>query len=187
MTESFLVNHDILEHPIYTISSNIEKPMDFLKLYMLKVHFWVSLAAIFVLTSYRQDIFCFGYICFAFIFFSHGTDLFTKPLKKIIKWWKILMAYNLLTLSFKISVDVLGCRFDIKLFNQICSFATLLHIKCYEDTLSSYLCTMNQEDFSYVYDVIFFVIILVQRRILLSYYFYNFIYETYTNSLLASR
>jgi hypothetical protein len=44
-----------------------------------------------------------------------------------------------------------------------------------------------QMGLSYFDDILIFVVIIVQRRILHSYYFYNFINESYMTALLASR
>ena len=177
----------ISDHPVYMFREKLQGLVDIFKRYLFKMHFWVSLTFIFMAASYRPDIFSIGYISIVFVFFWRGTDFFMKPQEKIVRCWTVLLAYNITIIVIKLSIDIFGCRVGDKLPMQLCWIAHFFDLPCSDKMLSSEFCFDLKSEPSYLYDVVVFAVIVVQKRILQSCYFFNFINETFMTSLLASR
>lgn len=175
------------EHPIYVFSDpdQVQGFVDILKRYIYRVHFWVSLIIIFYAGSSHITIFSIGYIGFAFVLLWYGTDFYLKPLRTIVKYWDILLLFNVCIIIIKMTIKIFGCRFGRQIPSETCWFAKIFDMPC-SDKLKTEFCS-NQPGVPYLYDGIAFLVIILQRRIFLSYYFYNVISDTFMTSILASR
>lgn len=59
--------------------------MDILKRVVLQSFLWITLALVFLAGTNRVNIFSVGYLCGAFVFLWHGSDLYLRPISKILK------------------------------------------------------------------------------------------------------
>lgn len=178
---------DIFEHPIYTFGEKFHNVVDVIKWFVFKIQFWVSLASIFLLGTLNIDVFSLGYVFGAFVFLWQGTSFFKKNIRGILKWWNVMLMYNLSSFIIKILLKVLGCTFGEKIPRKYCWFADLLDIPCSDSNLKSSFCESFKKYSPFLLDSFVFVVIIMQRRIFLSYYFFNVINETFLTEILASR
>lgn len=175
------------EHNIYVFKDKIENFVDLLKFYVFTMHFWVSLAFIFLAGTYKADLFSLGYICAVFVFLWFGTKYYVKPLRTIIKWWDFFLLYTVIVIITKVLFKILSCRFGEFIGSKYCFTANLLDLPCADARYKSEFCSSSENDPTYFCDVIAFIMIIAQRRIFLSYYFFNIINDTFTQAILASR
>lgn len=187
LSENINVNGmEIFEHNIYIFKDKIENFVDLLKFYVFTIQFWVSLAIIFLAGTYIVDLFSLGYICAVFVFLWFGTSYYLKPLREIIKWWDLFLLFNVFVIACKVISKIMGCSFAQSTPREYCWAATLLDLPCVSNKHISNFCE-NLNDPKYFCDLIAFVMIIIQRRIFLSYYFFNVINDTFTQDILASR
>lgn len=74
----------------------------------------MSLAVIFLVGTYRVDIFTLGYIAYVFMFLWMGTDFYAKKLRTIVRWWDKLLAFTVTVIVIKMGIKILGCQFGYK-------------------------------------------------------------------------
>lgn len=174
------------EHRIYVFKDKIESFVDLIKFYTFTIQFWVSLAIIFLAGTYKVGLFSLGYICAVFVFLWFGTNFYVKELRMIIKWWDFFLIYNVIIIASKVLLKVLGCRFEEAIPSSYCWLADLLDLPCAGEEGTSFCDSLGQNP-EYLCDIIVFIMIIIQRRIFLSYYFFNIINDTFTQTILASR
>lgn len=165
----------IQEHSIYQFKEKSEGFIDLAKHYVFKAHFWVTLVVVFLVGIYTVDVFSIVYLGGTFVFLWFGTDFYLKPLRKIISTWNILLMCNISIIVAKVFVKVFVCNIgDIE--------ERIAREDCW--VICEYCASLNK-DLSLLTDIIVFVFIIIQRRIFLSYYFYNIINETYAITVLS--
>lgn len=164
--------NDLSEHEVYTFKDKIETCVDLLKRYIFKVHLWVSLAIIFLASTVRVDITSLIYIGNVFAFLWLGTDYYVKPLQIIIKRWDFLLKCNFIIIIIKLANTIIACN-----------YCDSLDLPC-QKVVMGLICEMFV---SHVSDGIIFATIILQRRIFLSYYFFNVIRDTAAANYLSSR
>lgn len=172
-----------IENPLYAFNDKIECFIDLLKHYIFKIQFWVTLSIIFLAGTQQVNLSTFGYIAASFIFFWQGSDFYLKPLKIIVRWWNILLFYNIFIIFGKVVINVIGCNFNQVLSNHYCWVAEWFNVSCAEEST----CFSLSRDNSYFWDTIAFAVLILQRRIFMSFYFCNVKNETFITTILASR
>lgn len=173
------------EHEIYQFKENSDGFIDFAKHYIFKVHFWMTLIIIFLVGIYTVDIFSIGYLAGAFIFLWFGTDFYLKPLPKIIGTWNFMLMFNICIMIKNVLVRNFAGSLRELIPKHYCWFFDLFSLHC---SINSNKLNQSFMDGLPLYaDRIAFVFIIIQKRIFLSYYFYNIINETFASSVLASR
>lgn len=182
-----IIEMEIYEHPVYLLQDRIDGIVDILKRYFFKIHFWVSIAIVFLAGTYSTDIFSLGYIGMVFVFLWLGNEFYMKPLKTILKWWNALLIYNVCVIIIKIAIEIFGCHLSEKISVEFCWTAEIVGLPCSNKKLTNNFCNDWEKKRAYLSDAIVFATIILQRRIFNSYYFFNVINETFTTLLLASR
>lgn len=178
---------DKYQNSMYMFNDKIENFVDPLKFYIFNIQYWVSLATICITGTRRFDVFSLGYISGAFIFLWYGTEFYTKPLETIVRWWDVLLTYNVWVIVLKVMIKIFICRFGEKIPLEYCWIANMFDLPCAKLKTSDF-CIMMEKEPPYLYDGFAFVLIIFQRRIFLSYYFLNVVGETLkVTSVLASR
>lgn len=181
-----LIGFEISHHGVYAFKEQIDTFIDVLKAYVFHVHFWVSLGIIFLATTHRVDIFSLGYIANVFVFLWLGTDFYVRPLKEIIKRWNALLTYNVTIILLKITINFIGCNFGDKISAEYHWLANFFEMPWSEYDKNE-VCHSSKLEEPFIVDGIIFAVILFQRRIFLSYYFFNVISDTIVTSVLSSR
>ncbi len=81
--------------------ASLRSYLDMLKVIMFSYLFWFVLTIIFITGTTRISVFCMGYLVACFYFLLFGGDLLLKPIKKILRYWDFLIAYNVFVITMK--------------------------------------------------------------------------------------
>uniref|UniRef100_A0A671NMD1 Piezo-type mechanosensitive ion channel component 2-like n=1 Tax=Sinocyclocheilus anshuiensis TaxID=1608454 RepID=A0A671NMD1_9TELE len=164
--------------------------LDMLKVIMFSYLFWFVLTIIFITGTTRISIFCMGYLVACFYFLLFGGDLLLKPIKKILRYWDFLIAYNVFVITMK---NILACGYIKHLVKNSCWLVQLLSLSC---TIKEYKalegvsvkeCEVPKDEAGIIWDSICFTFLLLQRRVFMSYYFLHVVADIRAGQILASR
>uniref|UniRef100_A0A673LHW8 Piezo-type mechanosensitive ion channel component 2-like n=1 Tax=Sinocyclocheilus rhinocerous TaxID=307959 RepID=A0A673LHW8_9TELE len=162
--------------------------LDMLKVIMFSYLFWFVLTIIFITGTTRISIFCMGYLVACFYFLLFGGDLLLKPIKKILRYWDFLIAYNVFVITMKNVFAILACGYIKHLVKNSCWLVQLLSLSC---TIKEYKalegCEVPKDEAGIIWDSICFTFLLLQRRVFMSYYFLHVIADIRAGQILASR
>uniref|UniRef100_A0A8C2FTR0 Piezo type mechanosensitive ion channel component 2 n=1 Tax=Cyprinus carpio TaxID=7962 RepID=A0A8C2FTR0_CYPCA len=166
--------------------------LDMLKVIMFSYLFWFVLTIIFITGTTRISIFCMGYLVACFYFLLFGGDLLLKPIKKILRYWDFLIAYNVFVITMKNVFAILACGYIKHLVNNSCWLVQLLSLAC---TIKEYkalegkerLLLVPRDEAGIIWDSICFTFLLLQRRVFMSYYFLHVVADIRAGQILASR
>uniref|UniRef100_A0A8C2FTM8 Piezo type mechanosensitive ion channel component 2 n=1 Tax=Cyprinus carpio TaxID=7962 RepID=A0A8C2FTM8_CYPCA len=167
--------------------------LDMLKVIMFSYLFWFVLTIIFITGTTRISIFCMGYLVACFYFLLFGGDLLLKPIKKILRYWDFLIAYNVFVITMKNVFAILACGYIKHLVNNSCWLVQLLSLAC---TIKEYKalegmalggCEVPRDEAGIIWDSICFTFLLLQRRVFMSYYFLHVVADIRAGQILASR
>ncbi|XP_051769980.1 piezo-type mechanosensitive ion channel component 2 isoform X2 [Ctenopharyngodon idella] len=167
--------------------------LDMLKVIMFSYLFWFVLTIIFITGTTRISIFCMGYLVACFYFLLFGGDLLLKPIKKILRYWDFLIAYNVFVITMKNVFAILACGFIKSLVPKSCWLIHLFSLACtikeYKATQvpSTAECALPQDEAGIIWDSICFTFLLLQRRVFMSYYFLHVVADIRAGQILASR
>ncbi|XP_055299196.1 piezo-type mechanosensitive ion channel component isoform X28 [Sitodiplosis mosellana] len=170
--------------------------LDILKCIVFLGCFWVTLAIVFLAGSSHPNIYSIGYLVGSFIFLWQGGEFYLRPIHTILRWWKLLVAYNVLVIATKAFLHLPVCIFIDYLEKEwtgICFFQKTFGINCQRaitrsqfDLTSGKDCE-NLDDSSLRWDFVCFMFLIFQFRIFQSYYFCHIINESKASTILASR
>lgn len=161
--------------------------------------FWITLAIVFLAGSSHVNIYSIGYLIGSFIFLWQGGEFYLRPIYTILKWWKLLVAYNVFVITIKALLHVPVCIFMdsmLQNWNGTCFFIKAFGITCTGvDFRPSSItgiddknnCEIPTEDSSLAWDIVCFMFLILQLRIFQSYYFCHIINESKASTILASR
>ncbi|KAG1930554.1 piezo-type mechanosensitive ion channel component [Pimephales promelas] len=171
--------------------------LDMLKVIMFSYLFWFVLTIIFITGTTRISIFCMGYLVACFYFLLFGGDLLLKPIKKILRYWDFLIAYNVFVITMKNVFAILACGYINTLIKNNCWLIQLLSLACtikeYKDlqgpssTTTTNQCVLPKDEAGIIWDSICFTFLLLQRRVFMSYYFLHVVADIRAGQILASR
>lgn len=85
--------------------------LDILKCIIFLGTFWVTLAIVFLAGSSHPNIYSIGYLVGSFIFLWQGGEFYLRPINTILRWWKFLVAYNVLVITAKALLHLPVCIF----------------------------------------------------------------------------
>ncbi|CAH0558079.1 unnamed protein product [Brassicogethes aeneus] len=173
----------------------VKSYLDICKRLVLLSFLWVTLAVMFLAGTNRVNVFSIGYLLGAFIFLWQGSDLYLRPIPKIIKSWDVLIYYNVVCIAVKVALQVVGCVFiqemsgacwAIQLFGIGCvkKFGNIAQESGFKDPSE---CEVPREFVGLVWDGICFGFLILQRRIFHSHNFFHMVDEIKATTILASR
>lgn len=129
----------------YSVFMDIEKPhfvnptsdfvsqahtwLDVLKRGILSSLLWISLSIMFLAGTKRTNLFSLGYLIGAFVFLWQGSDFYLRPIKTILKWWNVLIGYNITVIMLKSILQGIGCLF----IGQVCNLNIIIVDKKFFD------------------------------------------------------
>ncbi|XP_025831153.1 piezo-type mechanosensitive ion channel component [Agrilus planipennis] len=157
---------------------------------------WVTLATVFLAGTNRVNIFSIGYLLGSFIFLWQGSDLYLRPIPRILKSWNCLLGYNVAVIMLKAVIQLFGCVFIVEMKTYCCWLVQLLAVGCVRkysnpDFIKNIhdptFCNVRREYIGLVWDGVCFGFLIMQRRIFNSYNFFHVIDETKAATILASR
>lgn len=177
-------------NPTPDFVTKIRNWLDILKRGVFLVFFWFTLAIVFLTGTTRVNLFSIGYLIGSFTFLWQGTDFYLRPISAILRWWNMLIAYNVVVITMKTIIQIPGCLFLARLEISTCWLVQLLGITCMcvtEDPTADKICEVPIEDAALFWDAVCFGFLILQRRIFCSHYFCHIINETKASTILASR
>lgn len=107
--------------------------LDILKMVVFMGCFWITLATVFLAGSSHQNIYSIGYLVGSFIFLWQGAEFYLRPIYTILRWWKLLVAYNVLVITMKTLLHLPVCIFINYLqanWKNLCFFQKAFSINC---------------------------------------------------------
>lgn len=116
----------IQTHDFVTLQRNW---LDIIKCAVFLGCFWITLAIVFLAGTNRVNIFSLGYLIGSFIFLWQGADFYLRPIHTILKWWGVLLGYNIFVITAKALLQIPGCIF-IKQLENACFLVKLFGIMC---------------------------------------------------------
>lgn len=116
----------IQTHDFVTLTRNW---LDIIKCAVFLGCFWITLAIVFLAGTNRVNIFSLGYLIGSFIFLWQGADFYLRPINTILKWWGVLIGYNIFVITAKALLQIPGCIF-IQQLQGACFLVKLLGIMC---------------------------------------------------------
>ncbi|XP_043493596.1 piezo-type mechanosensitive ion channel component isoform X2 [Polistes fuscatus] len=182
-------------NPVKDYVSHIHSWLDVFKRGVMMSLMWITLSIMFLAGTKRTNLFSLGYLIGAFVFLWQGSDFYLRPVKTILKWWNMLLGYNIIVIFSKSLLQGVGCVLIHELQNSACWLVQLLGIACLKKFHSSTsdignvgeICQVPREDIGMVWDGLCFGFLLMQKRLFKSYYFFHIVDETKAMSILASR
>ncbi|XP_076388823.1 piezo type mechanosensitive ion channel component isoform X5 [Megachile rotundata] len=182
-------------NPVKDYVSHIHSWLDIVKRGVMMSLMWVTLSIMFLAGTERTNLFSLGYLIGAFVFLWQGSDFYLRPVKTILKWWNLLIGYNVTVIFLKALLQGIGCVLTTELKTSACPVIQLFGISCLRKFRSSTSdlelgkaeCEVPREDIGMVWDGLCFGFLLLQKRLFKSYYFFHIVDETKAMSVLASR
>ncbi|CAL8369473.1 unnamed protein product [Lota lota] len=165
--------------------------LDMAKVFMFSYFFWLVLCLIFITGTTRISIFCLGYLVACFYFMLFGSSLLMQPVRYILRLWDWLIGYTCLVIAMKNLLSLGSCAYLDSLLKSGCwfiqAFSMFCTIKGYDVPEPDDDCELPEGEAGIVWDAICFTVLLVQRRVFLSYYFLYVVSDLKASKILASR
>lgn len=180
--------------------------VDYFKSFIFHYGHWITLMATLAAGIAGTSLFALGYIIFTLTMLWSGNNLYVmnariRSFEHTLKRWNVLLAYTLVTILLKVLVQVLGCVF-LTFFikpgsagKALCVVRQLFSVFCVNrkchpipDTeLFDKDCQVDQAEAKIGFDIIALGFIIVQNRILHSWYFQHCMVEYRSEVILANR
>ncbi|XP_026674428.1 piezo-type mechanosensitive ion channel component isoform X4 [Ceratina calcarata] len=182
-------------NPVKDYVSHIHCWLDVIKRAVLMSLMWITLSIMFLAGTEKTNLFSLGYLIGAFMFLWQGSDFYLRPVRTILKWWNILLGYNVTVIFLKSLLQGAGCVLISQLHLLVCPLIQLFGISCLRKfesaindvVLDKFDCEVPRENIGMVWDGLCFGFLLFQKRLFKSYYFFHIVDETKAMSVLASR
>ncbi|XP_063977086.1 piezo-type mechanosensitive ion channel component isoform X4 [Diachasmimorpha longicaudata] len=179
-------------NPVKDYVSRIHCWLDVVKRGVMLSFLWITLSIMFLAGTKRTNLFSLGYLIGAFVFLWQGSDFYLRPVKTILKWWNLLLGYNVIVIFSKTILQGVGCVLIQQMEESACWLIQLLGIACLQKFEGSNLplsasCDVPREDIGMFWDGLCFTFLIIQKRLFKSYYFFHIVDETKAMSILASR
>uniref|UniRef100_A0A914VCD5 Piezo-type mechanosensitive ion channel component n=1 Tax=Plectus sambesii TaxID=2011161 RepID=A0A914VCD5_9BILA len=184
---------------------------DYMKAVVFKHGFWFTFATIFVAGVTNSSIFGVAYLLLAMVIIGRGNRLFLleKNVLSKSKWrnylrkienniWLVLLFYSAAVMLIKVLLQLVGCVFVSSLTNA-CWLRQLFSIVCLDASSGSSLnlnwryitekdsCDVRMTAATTFFDLICFVCVLIQQRIVESSYFKHCILQFFIESQMQKR
>nr|XP_018904353.1 PREDICTED: piezo-type mechanosensitive ion channel component 2 isoform X9 [Bemisia tabaci] len=192
-----LIDEPNFQNPTPDFISSARGWLDIGKRIFVQGFLWLTLAFIFLTGTHRITFFSLGYLIGAFIFLWLGNDLYLRPIRIILKWWDYLILYNVLVILSKTLLQIPACLFIKVMQEKFCWLTQLLEISCINKLQSDFefkvgpgIGDLKSDAVNYeglAWDGFTFLLLIIQRRLFNSYYFFHVIDETKAMAILASR
>uniref|UniRef100_A0A0N5BC05 Piezo-type mechanosensitive ion channel component n=1 Tax=Strongyloides papillosus TaxID=174720 RepID=A0A0N5BC05_STREA len=194
--ESIYKNNQFILHknnPYRDFVFKQETHVDYLKCFIFQYFHWISLIMVFVAGLGGTSLFALGYVVFAFIMLWKGNKLYNmENYTKTLKLWRGLIFYNVAAIICKVSVQFIGCALVSQQKQNLCLVRQLFSIICVynnSDDAGDILgtCPIHKREAKIGFDAICFAFLILQRRILHSYFFQYCMIDFRSEIVLSNR
>ncbi|XP_031619192.1 piezo-type mechanosensitive ion channel component-like isoform X2 [Contarinia nasturtii] len=160
--------------------------IDVVKCVVYLSSFWITLTVVLLTGTIKINLYSLGYLIASFVFCYIGTNFYMKPIRSIISWWDLLIAYNVFVIVTK-SIYNVWVIFHEK--NRKISSPNN------DDMVTSVHSLLNENESSIVhldqldvgYDCLCFAFLIFQLRIFKSFDFVHMINESKATFVCDSR
>lgn len=188
------------ENPYYDFLAEQRNFVDFLKIACFMYLHWITVIMVFVAGVGGVSLFALGYIILAFLVLWKGTALYTmKNYKRTLFIWNGLLLYNVAIMFFKVALQLVGCVF-VDSLQDLCWIRQLFSIVCVA-TMSGrdnvfyfgkqldfeFHCPVQKSETQIGFDTLAFLFLIMQIRILHSYYFQYCMLDFRAEAVLINR
>jgi hypothetical protein len=184
------ISDAIYKHPNYSFNDKITNSMDLIKRYIFKIQYWVTIAIVFFVGTHQIDIFSLCYIICSFVFLWQGSEFYLKPLPSLLRQWNSLLLYNIVAITLKVLIKIVGCAYGETIPEKYCFIPSIFDMPCASSRVEgkvSIYCENFEENTIFLWDILCFFFIIMQRRIFLSHYFLNVVHDTQITNMMSMR
>uniref|UniRef100_A0A1I7TGZ6 Piezo_RRas_bdg domain-containing protein n=1 Tax=Caenorhabditis tropicalis TaxID=1561998 RepID=A0A1I7TGZ6_9PELO len=201
--EQYVIKPDNPHHDFIDVKKSY---VDYFKSFVFHYGHWMTLMATLAAGIAGTSLFALGYIIFTLTMLWSGNNLYVmnarlRSFEHTLKRWNVLLAYNLFTISMKVCVQIFGCVF-LSWFDKpgstgkaLCIVRQLFSVYCVNTqcrelpTLKDFdnRCEVDKKEAEIGFDIIALAFIIVQNRILHSWYFQHCMVEYRSEVILANR
>ncbi len=181
-------------NPYHDFVSEFRSKLDLIKYGIYMYSYWLVLAMVYLTGTSRINILCMGYVILSFFFLWYGQTFLMKPLDKLLKHWNVIVFYCFMVIFIKACLQIVLCLLTNDLSeNTICILVDIFGINCRTlpktNNLPKSACSKGGEadDIGLVWDAICFLVLMLQRRLYMSYMFEHVVNEYKAQSTLAAR
>ncbi|KAI6204017.1 Piezo-type mechanosensitive ion channel component 2 [Aphelenchoides besseyi] len=193
------------KNPYYDFIGTQRSFVDYIKITVFQYGHWITLITVLVAGLGGRSLFALGYLVLAFWMLWQGNNLYTmRNYRVTLSRWYIVCAYNVLAMLWKVSLQIVGCVFakDLDNYHQFkdspaissgCIIRQLFSIVCVNRKSQHRLfpveskCEVDTSETEIGFDLIAFIFIIFQMRILHSYLFQHCIINVRCEIIQASR
>jgi piezo-type mechanosensitive ion channel component 1/2 len=194
--ELVYISEPYKNNPFRDFVSSRKQILDLIKYFIFMYSYWIVLAMVYLTGTSRISVLCMGYVILSFFFLWYGQTFLMKPLEKLLKLWNILVTYCFMVILTKAFLQIVLCLLTNTISEKtICILVDVFGIDC-RSLSSPYRpdlkvnCAKSEkdsDDVSLFWDVFCFIVLLIQRRIYMSYMFEHVVNEYKAQSILAAR
>ncbi|KAI6208737.1 Piezo-type mechanosensitive ion channel component 2 [Aphelenchoides besseyi] len=193
------------KNPYYDFIGTQRSFVDYIKITVFQYGHWITLITVLVAGLGGRSLFALGYLVLAFWMLWQGNNLYTmRNYRVTLSRWYIVCAYNVIAMLWKVSLQIVGCVFakDLDNYHQFesnpaissgCIIRQLFSIVCVNKKSQNRLfpdeskCEVDTSETEIGFDLIAFIFIIFQMRILHSYLFQHCIINVRCEIIQASR
>lgn len=118
-----------------TVHNFVSIQKNFLDIYKCVVFFgcfWATMATLFLAGTKNHNIYSIGYLIGCFIFLWQTNEFYLQPINTILRWWRLLVVYNIFVITSKPMLRLLYCHFTPYL-NRFSHFNEIFDITCADE------------------------------------------------------
>ncbi|KAI6179788.1 Piezo-type mechanosensitive ion channel component 2 [Aphelenchoides besseyi] len=192
------------KNPYYDFIGTQRSFVDYIKITVFQYGHWITLITVLVAGLGGTSLFALGYLVLAFWMLWEGNNLYTmRNYRVTLSRWYIVCAYNVLAMLWKVSLQIVGCVFakDLDDYDEVsnagissgCIIRQLFSIVCVNKKSQNRLfpdeskCAVERSETEIGFDLVAFIFIIFQLRILHSYLFQHCIINVRCEIIQASR
>ncbi|KAI6218637.1 Piezo-type mechanosensitive ion channel component 2 [Aphelenchoides fujianensis] len=163
-------------NPHYDFIATQRSFVDYLKIVVFQYGHWVTILAAFTAGLSGTSLFALGYIVITLWILWQGSNLYTmRAYRRTLARWYLLAAYTTISILWKVSLQLIGCVFikDLKTWDMKGKEWAGIKPGCALRQLFSIVCVIPQcaSETKIGWDLIAFMFVIFQLRILNSYLF----------------
>lgn len=172
--------------------------VDFLKVAVFMYGHWATLVMVLVAGLGGVSLFALGYIILAFWMLWQGNNLYSmKNYHRTLKRWNTVVLYTVFVMFWKVTLQIVGCAF-IHLLEEknLCFLRQLFSIVCVNTAAKNYFseqekfekeCAVERSETQIGFDTFAFGFLVMQMRILHSFYFQHCMLDFRAEAVLTNR
>ncbi|CAD5227623.1 unnamed protein product [Bursaphelenchus xylophilus] len=191
-TGEFILHRD---NPHYDFVAEQRSFVDYIKIAIFMYGHWLTMIMVLAAGLGGTSLFALGYLVLAFAMLWQGNNLYImRNYRKTLSKWYILLAYNVVAMLWKVSLQVIACVWVGEMDKQnLCPVRQLFSIVCVDEEMRERLgnyetgCPVQETETRIGFDTWAFIFLVFQIRIFHSYFFQRCMVDFRCEIIQASR